>query len=48
MHAYRALLKSFGRRISAITGMNAEVPADEMKMVVVATIAPWKVGDAKA
>jgi hypothetical protein len=48
MQVYKALLKSLGRLISEMTGMKAEVPADETKMVVQATIPLMKLGEANA
>jgi hypothetical protein len=44
MHVYNALLKSFGFRISLITGKKADVPAEETKMVAEATIPATNVG----
>jgi len=43
MHVKRALLKSCGRLISAMTGMNALVPADETKMLTLAIVPAAKV-----
>jgi hypothetical protein len=47
MHRNKALLKSLGRLISAMTGMKADVPADETKIVVQATMPLMKLGEAK-
>lgn len=43
MQTNKALWKSLGCRISAMTGMNAEVPADETKILSEATIPPANV-----
>jgi hypothetical protein len=44
MHTNKALLKSFGFLISAMTGIKADVPAEDTKIVAEAFIPAMKVG----
>jgi hypothetical protein len=44
MHTNNALLKSSGFLISAMTGINADVPAEDTKIVAEAVIPAIKVG----
>lgn len=44
MQVKSALLKSFGFFISAMTGIKADVPAEEMKIVADASIPAMNVG----